>query len=106
MSDSRYDNIGLEVSLAKPVLRAEFENDLKLICQGLKNAETVRQEQIAKYRAVFETVMEKIRMIDESLANRLQDRPQDVPDQQMRGGNNDFRPVLKCPKCGNDMVLR
>lgn len=58
-----YNNIGLQVSLAKPQLRAEFENDLKLICEGRKNAETVRREQIEKYKAVFRTVLEKMRGI-------------------------------------------
>ncbi|VEN43554.1 unnamed protein product [Callosobruchus maculatus] len=103
-----YNNIGLEVSLAKPILRAEFENDLKLICDGLKNPETVRTEQIAKYRAVFETVMEKIRCIDECLGHRLEDRPQDVPQDRSTagGGANNFVSVLKCPKCGSDMFVR
>ncbi|KAJ3645178.1 hypothetical protein Zmor_022858 [Zophobas morio] len=99
-----YNNIGLEVSLAKPILRAEFEKDLKLICDGLKDPEVVRREQIQKYRAVFETVVERMRQIDESLANRLDDRPQVVQDEQFE--NATIIPVLKCPKCGNDMHLK
>ncbi|XP_074027448.1 topoisomerase 3-alpha isoform X2 [Leptinotarsa decemlineata] len=99
-----YNNIGLEVSLAKPVLRAEFENDLKLICDGLKNPEEVRQEQIAKYRAVFQTVLQKLQLIDESLANRLDDRPVAIANDTV--SNEEYRPAMKCPKCGNDMVLR
>ncbi|XP_030764441.1 DNA topoisomerase 3-alpha [Sitophilus oryzae] len=100
-----YNNIGLEVSLAKPILRADFEKDLKLICDGLKDPEVVRREQVAKYRAVFQTVAEKMRLIDESLANRLDDAPQAV--QQLNdGGNDDYRPAMKCPKCGQDMTLR
>lgn len=51
------------MSLAKPNLRAEFENDLKLICDGLKDPEVVRQDQIAKYKAVFTTVAEKMRHV-------------------------------------------
>ncbi|CAG9812556.1 unnamed protein product [Phaedon cochleariae] len=101
-----YNNIGLEVSLAKPTLRAEFENDLKQICDGVKDAETVRREQIASYRAVFQTVVDKMRLIDESLANRLDVRPDDVPHDINVASNDGFTPVLKCPKCGNDMVLR
>ncbi|XP_060521487.1 DNA topoisomerase 3-alpha [Cylas formicarius] len=100
-----YNKIGLEVSLAKPTLRAEFENDLKLICEGAKGAETVRREQIAKYRAVFRTVAEKMRLIDDSLSERLDDRP--VP---VRAGPVDepttLPVVFPCPKCGNDMCLR
>lgn len=99
-----YNNIGLEVSLAKPILRAEFEKDLKLICDGLKDPEVVRREQIQKYRAVFETVVEKMRQIDESLANRLDDRPQVV--EEPRYENIQIKSVLKCPKCGSDMILR
>ncbi|KAG5887194.1 hypothetical protein JTB14_016680 [Gonioctena quinquepunctata] len=99
-----YNNIGLEVSLAKPLLRAEFENNLKSICEGLKNADVVRQEQIAKYRAVFQTVVEKLRLIDESLGNRLEDRPLEIADEAYN--QEEYRPALKCPKCGNDMVLR
>lgn len=56
-----YNNIGLQVSLAKPQLRAEFENDLKLICEGRKDPDVVRREQIEKYKAVFRTVLEKMR---------------------------------------------
>ncbi|KAJ8915993.1 hypothetical protein NQ315_016670 [Exocentrus adspersus] len=99
-----YNSIELEVSLAKPNLRADFENDLKLICDGLKNAEDVRVEQIAKYRAVFQEVAGKMCLIDNSLANRLDDRPQQVNDSN--GNDNDFKSVLKCPKCGNDMVIK
>lgn len=51
------------MSLAKPQLRAEFENDLKLICEGRKDPEVVRREQIEKYKAVFRRVIEKMRGI-------------------------------------------
>lgn len=95
----------LEVSLAKPTLRAQFENDLKLICEGLKDPDVVRREQVQNYKAVFQTVLEKMRFIDDSLANRLNDRPQVIPDNSLNG-NDDFKPVLKCPKCGNDMIIR
>lgn len=49
------------MSLAKPTLRADFEKDLKLICEGRKNPEVVRREQVEKYKAVFMTVAEKMR---------------------------------------------
>ncbi|KAJ8939138.1 hypothetical protein NQ318_010893 [Aromia moschata] len=101
-----YNNVGLEVSLAKPLLRAEFEKDLKLICDGIKDPEEVRREQIAKYRAVFQTVVEKMRLIDESLGNRLDDRPQEVANDNPGDDPDDFRPALKCPKCGNDMIVK
>ncbi|XP_066139705.1 DNA topoisomerase 3-alpha isoform X2 [Euwallacea fornicatus] len=102
-----YNDIGLEVSLAKPTLRAEFENNLKLICEGHKDPEVVRREQIEKYKAVFTTVAEKMRLIDNTLSNRLGDQAQQTQDPIVNvGGRDDFRPVCKCPKCGRDMVLR
>ncbi|XP_050312155.1 DNA topoisomerase 3-alpha [Anthonomus grandis grandis] len=103
-----YNEIGLEVSLAKPTLRAEFENDLKMICDGLKDPEVVRAEQIRKYKEVFRVVAEKMRLIDSSLANRLNDQPHRVPDlpATAEGALSDYRPAFKCPKCGNDMVLK
>lgn len=101
-----YNNIGLEVSLAKPILRAQFENDLKLICDGIKSPDEVRREQIQKYKAVFQTVMDKIREIDKSLANRLEDRPQDMPENQAPNAQSTLlRPILKCPKCGNGDIF-
>lgn len=99
-----YDKIGLEVSLAKPKLRAEFENDLKLICEGRKDPEVVRREQIAKYKSMFQRVMTKMRCIDETLSNRLEDRPQAFDEPIVN--QEEFKSVLKCPKCGNDMVLK
>ncbi|KAL1494433.1 hypothetical protein ABEB36_010032 [Hypothenemus hampei] len=101
-----YNDIGLEVSLAKPTLRADFENDLKLICDGLKDAEVVMREQIEKYKTVFRSVAEKMRLIDNKLANRLEDQPRDVGEINVAGNQEDFRPFLKCPKCGKDMILR
>lgn len=59
------------MSLAKPNLRAEFENDLKLICDGLKDPEVVRQDQIAKYKAVFTTVAEKMRHMSSNISLNL-----------------------------------
>lgn len=100
-----YNNIELEISLAKPTLRADFENDLKLICEGRKDAEVVRREQIAKYKEVFKKVVDKLPQLDNSLANRLQDQPETI--QQNNISNNDeYKPAFKCPKCGNDMVLK
>lgn len=97
--------MNLEVALAKPLLRAQFENDLKLICDGLKDPELVRREQIENYKAVFQKVVDNMRLIDASLAHRLDDRPQAVENNQINN-QQDHKPVLKCPKCGSDMMLR
>lgn len=100
-----YNRIGLEVSLAKPILRADFENDLKLICDGLKDPDVVRREQIAKYKEVFKKVVDKMIQIDQSLANRLEDQPRHLEEDPFNN-HEEYKPVLKCPKCGNDMVVK
>ena len=49
-----YDSMGFQMS--KPNLRSELEADLKAICEGTKNPDAVLQEQIQKYRLVFERI--------------------------------------------------
>lgn len=44
--------------------------------------------------------------IDASLANRLNDRPQHVDDEFTGIQQQGYKPVLKCPKCGNDMIVK
>ncbi|KAG0313479.1 DNA topoisomerase [Dissophora globulifera] len=51
-----YDNIGLDMSLSKPFLRSQLENNLRLICLGEKTKVEVVQEAIDMYRNVFEIV--------------------------------------------------
>lgn len=86
-------------------MRAEFENDLKLICEGRKNAEVVRREQIEKYKDVFKKVVDKLTQLDQSLANRLQAQPESIAANRVYS-SNEYKPAFKCPKCGNDMVLK
>ncbi|KAF7992467.1 hypothetical protein HCN44_001805 [Aphidius gifuensis] len=68
-----YDNMGFQMS--KPNLRAELENDLKLICQGQKNPADVLTTQINNYREVFRVALERANLIDEALAEYLDERP-------------------------------
>lgn len=51
-------------------------------------------------------VAEKMRLIDDSLAVRLDDRPQEAPQNIQQQQEQHNRSVLKCPKCNNDMYLR
>lgn len=50
--------------------------------------------------------MKLFRLIDNTLANRLGDQPHDAGAVNVRNGGDDFKPALKCPKCGRDMVVR
>ncbi|XP_028178062.1 DNA topoisomerase 3-alpha [Ostrinia furnacalis] len=98
-----YDAMGLTIS--KPHLRAQLEADLKAISEGRKNPQIVLAEQVAKYKEVYLTVTAEANKIDSALAERFSERP------------NEYTPstenlpvqmpsVLKCPKCGTDMVVR
>ncbi|XP_013780332.2 DNA topoisomerase 3-alpha-like [Limulus polyphemus] len=97
-----YDLMGFEMS--KPHLRAEFEADLKRICEGTRNPQVVLQEQIQKYRAVFVEAMDKANRLDEALAQYIGEAQEFVPDPVEDSG---LQPVMKCPRCGSaDIVIR
>lgn len=95
----------LEISLAKPNLRSDFENDLKLICDGQKRAQDVLQDQIAKYKEVYRIVSQKMTTIDSTLQQRLNRVPRPYNEAQILVGSSD-KWALKCPKCGGNMFLR
>ncbi|XP_011878275.1 PREDICTED: DNA topoisomerase 3 isoform X2 [Vollenhovia emeryi] len=96
-----YDNMGFQMS--KPHLRAELERDLQLISQRQKNPNEVLQNQINKYREVFKVAIERANLIDDSLAQYLDERP--IQTEQARLVAEDV-PVFKCPKCGSNMILK
>lgn len=91
------------MSLAKPILRSEFENDLKLICDGRKDPNLVLTEQKEKYRAVFQNVINQIHEIEERLAHRIDEQRTNI---NMEFAAESYENVLKCVKCGQDMVLK
>ncbi|KAH0541196.1 hypothetical protein KQX54_021251 [Cotesia glomerata] len=98
-----YDNMGFQMS--KPYLRSELENDLKLICDGVKNPQQVLETQISKYRRVFKAALERANLLDTALAEYIDERPSAVADLEINIPPED--PVfLKCPKCGLNMTLK
>ncbi|KAG0253466.1 DNA topoisomerase [Mortierella polycephala] len=66
-----YDDIGLDMSLSKPLLRSQLENNLKLICAGVKAKDEVVQEAINMYKNVFDIVNRDKRVLQESLSRYL-----------------------------------
>lgn len=55
---------------------------------------------------MFQHVVERIQSIDQSLGNRLNHQPQQIENDLFTNMNNDLKVVMKCNKCGNDMILR
>jgi hypothetical protein len=53
-----YDNMGYPMS--KPHLRAELEADLKRICEGTREPKVVLTEQLAKYKEMFQMVLQQV----------------------------------------------
>ncbi|XP_014209436.1 DNA topoisomerase 3-alpha [Copidosoma floridanum] len=98
-----YDRMGFQMS--KPHLRAELENDLKLICEGHKQPDEVRRQTIDKYREVFREALVKANMIDEALAGYLDEQPQHF-EQAVILDPVEALPILKCPKCDSNMVIK
>ncbi|XP_061401993.1 DNA topoisomerase 3-alpha-like [Musca vetustissima] len=95
----------MELALAKPMLRAEFESDLKKICLGEKDPKTVLREQIAKYKQAYKQIMDKITAMDEKMAQRIDEAPKQRDDNSTQGmdsaQNNPKRiqEMFTCPKC-------
>lgn len=72
------------------------------ICQRQKNPNEVLQNQINKYREVFKVAMERANLIDDSLAQYLDERPLQTEQAQL----HEDVTIFKCPKCGSNMVLK
>ncbi|XP_024937681.1 DNA topoisomerase 3-alpha isoform X2 [Cephus cinctus] len=98
-----YDRMG--VRMTKPNLRAELENDLKLICEGQADPEEVLQRHIKKYRELFKTAMEQVRLLDEVVGHYISEEPNYSQGEQLPPIEQTVN-VLKCPKCNSDMILK
>lgn len=75
------------------------------ICEGRKDPKDVLQAQIAKYREVFREASIKANLIDEALAEWLDEGPAAVEAAQPVAPVEEIS-VYKCPKCDSDMRLR
>ncbi|KAJ2945974.1 hypothetical protein O0L34_g4893 [Tuta absoluta] len=100
-----YDAMSLQVGISKPHLRAQLEADLKAISEGRKQPQQVLAEQIAIYREVYLTVTAEANKIDNALAERFSERPNEYTP-SVDASRPDMPSPLKCPKCGGDMVVR
>ena len=71
-----YDEMAsLGSKMSKPDLRAAFEQDLKLICEGKKDPQVVLQEQKARYKDIFRRANRQASKLDKACAHYLQERP-------------------------------
>ncbi|KAF2172435.1 hypothetical protein M409DRAFT_17668 [Zasmidium cellare ATCC 36951] len=58
-----YENMGFEISLAKPFLRKEMELKMKAICEGRKTRAEVVAETVEQYRAVYVRTQQRLGML-------------------------------------------
>ncbi|XP_076680508.1 topoisomerase 3-alpha isoform X1 [Andrena cerasifolii] len=98
-----YDNMGFEMS--KPNLRSGLEKDLKLICDRQKDPKDVLRSQIDTYRDVFRITIQRANLIDNALADYLDERPTEVGELEISNPPEEVV-IFKCPKCGSNMVLK
>lgn len=95
--------LAMSLDLARPNLRAGFELDLKMICEGTKNWQEVLAEQIAIYKAAYQTIASQARALDVAMGIRLAENPQDPPPPN----ENMQQKVFNCPKCKTaSMILK
>jgi DNA topoisomerase len=80
-----FDAISLEnvsVSLSKPALRKQLEEDLKAICEARKDASSVIQEHVRLYVFIYQILQQKKQFIEDSLleaVNQTMIRPSSTP---------------------------
>ncbi|TDG42742.1 hypothetical protein AWZ03_010848 [Drosophila navojoa] len=86
----------MELTLAKPLLRAEFEADLKRICLGEKDPKQVLREQIAKYKTAYQQIMDKITAMDDKIAQRINETPTVAA---VNPSSGLVQELFQCPKC-------
>ncbi|KAH8274166.1 hypothetical protein KR044_013327 [Drosophila immigrans] len=91
----------MELALAKPQLRAEFEADLKRICLGEKDPKQVLREQVAKYKQAYQQITDKITAMDAKVSQRLNETPAatDASSTAPETNANMIRELFQCPKC-------
>ncbi|KAM8715173.1 hypothetical protein ACLKA7_002251 [Drosophila subpalustris] len=92
----------MELALAKPLLRAEFEADLKRICLGEKDPKLVLREQIQKYKEAYQQITDKITAMDAKISQRLNETPvtsTSTSTAASETANGIIKELFRCPKC-------
>ncbi|KAJ1941040.1 DNA topoisomerase 3-alpha, partial [Linderina macrospora] len=83
-----YDAIGLELSLTKPYLRREMEQELRKICDGHKSKADVIRESLHLYQAVYTKSTNEIDKLELALGRCMGATPLANAAWAPRGGNN------------------
>ena len=96
-----YDDMGFQMS--QPHLRAGLEEDLKAICEGRKDPAVVLQEQIQKYKEVFEEAIRQADKLDTALSTLLEEAPAEAPREATLPS---FAHVSTCGQCSNKVVVK
>ncbi|CAH1389834.1 unnamed protein product [Nezara viridula] len=101
-----YDTMGFAMS--KPHLRAELEADLKRICEGTKQSNIVLQEQVNKYKVLFQKAKEQVNKIDAAMSKYMGENAIHLADNEdpLNVIMTRTASVMPCNTCGNDMVVR
>lgn len=78
-----------------------------MICEGRKDPQVVLAEQKQKYKAVFQNVVNRMQELEQKLAERIEEQRQAIENVENEFNiENAVQVVMKCVKCGNDMILK
>uniref|UniRef100_A0AC35TVD5 DNA topoisomerase n=1 Tax=Rhabditophanes sp. KR3021 TaxID=114890 RepID=A0AC35TVD5_9BILA len=89
-----YNTMGYELS--KPELRADLEDKLKLICEGTANKQDVLDNQLIKYKRIFDATEAAISTLGDAFQSQLNTRSQ--PQGPVVPNNNgNQRPTYQAP---------
>merc|ERR1719300_285776 len=97
-------------AMSKPDLRAALETDLVEICEGRKTKDEVLQEQVHRYKEVFQAAIDNVNKLDMAAQHFLEENPSNQGDGG-QGGQNIFGmasndPVVQCILCQSQLALK
>lgn len=75
------------------------------VCNRQKNPKDVLETQIKKYRDLFKVTLERADLIDNALADYLDERPIEAREIEINNPAQEIV-IFKCPKCGSNMTLK
>ncbi|KAJ3276880.1 DNA topoisomerase 3-alpha [Terramyces sp. JEL0728] len=97
-----YDEMGIDLSLSKPDLRAQMESNMNCIITGTKTKEQVIQEVVQMYRGAYQHAFDQMDVLVNQIGKYMQPVP--INEQQPERDMGEF--VRHCILCKKPMNLR
>eukprot|EP00842_Homolaphlyctis_polyrhiza_P006873 jgi/Hompol1/775/HPOL_002573-RA len=97
-----YEEMDIEMSLSRPLLRSKTEASMKHICDGVRARDDVVAESIAAYRNAFAVAFQQAEKLDQACARLFGHEPDIQPPAEREQGLF----IRNCPKCRAPMTMK